>query len=158
MANLDENEIAVLKETENKLKESIPDVKSIIISLGCFFKSSEMVFLTVDFLKKEDYPNNIPENSKYLKFIVDYKNKKIELCAIGHVYLSPADKASKKYMCCVMKSMQNVFVDMEGKKFRKQSFKTVDDLVSRISKYSNGVIEAVKKYTGGYPYERGILK
>lgn len=52
-----------------------------------------------------------------------------------------------------MKSIQQVYVDEGGKKFRKSKFKTEKDLCKKMLDYFDNVMVEVEKYTGGYPYK-----
>ena len=63
---------------------------------------------------------------------------------------------SDKYKYYAMKSIVGVHVDYGGKKFRKTLVKNSDELITKISTYVNAVMEDVVKYTGGYPYKRGL--
>ena len=117
-----------------------------------------IIFVRLDALKKEDYPNGISENSIYIDFKIDLFNKKVEVHQNGHIWLSPYDKTTPKYKYLAMKSMQDVLVDNGGKKFRKQNYKDMKDLANKMQKYYKEVMEAVIDYTGGYPYKEGIKK
>ena len=117
-----------------------------------------IIFVRLDALKREDWPNNIAENSIYIDFEIDLYNKKVSVFRSGSVWLSPYDKTLPQYKYLCMKSMQNVLVDNGGKKFRKQSYKDVKDLANKMQKYYKEVMTAVMDYTGGYPYKEGIKK
>ena len=117
-----------------------------------------IIFVRLDALKREDWPNNIAGNSIFIDFEIDFFNKKVEVHQSGHVYLSPYDKTTPKYKYLAMKSMQDVLVDNGGKKFRKQGYKDMKDLANKMQKYYKEVMTAVIDYTGGYPYKQGIKK
>lgn len=114
-----------------------------------------IIFVRLDALKREDWPNNIAENSIYIDFEIDLYNKKVSVFRSGSVWLSPYDKTLPQYKCLCMKSMQNVLVDNGGKKFRKQGFKTIKELADKMQQYYAQVMEAVNDYTDGYPYKQG---
>ena len=114
-----------------------------------------IIFVRLDALKREDWPNNIAENSIYIDFEIDLYNKKVSVFRSGSVWLSPYDKTTPKYKYLCMKSMQNVLVDNGGKKFRKQNYKDMKDLANKMQKYYAQVMEAVNDYTDGYPYKQG---
>ena len=114
-----------------------------------------IIFVRMDALKREDWPNGIAENSVFIDFEIDLFNKKVEVHGSGHIWLSPYDKTTPKYKYLCMKSMQNVLVDNGGKKFRKQGYKDMKDLANRMQKYYAQVMEAVNDYTDGYPYKQG---
>ena len=117
-----------------------------------------IIYVRMDALKKEDYPNGISENSIYINFKIDLFNKKVEVHSNGHIWLSPYDKTTPKYKYLAMKSMQQVLIDNGGKKFRKQGYKDMKDLANKMQKYYKEVMTAVIDYTGGYPYKEGIKK
>ena len=112
-----------------------------------------MQFVRLDALNKEDYPHGIDMNSVYICFGVNHLEHKVEVHTNGHVWLNDADKQSEKYKYYAMKSMQQVYVDEGGKKFRKSKFKTEKDLCKKMLEYFDNVMVEVEKYTGGYPYK-----
>ena len=114
-----------------------------------------IIFVRLDALKREDWPNNIAENSIYINFEIDLFNKKVSVFRSGSVWLSPYDKTLPQYKYLCMKSMQNVLVDNGGKKFRKQNYKDMKDLAKKMQQYYAQVMEAVNDYTDGYPYKQG---
>ena len=107
-----------------------------------------MQFVRLDALNKEDWPHNIDMNSVYI-----HLEHKVEVHTNGHVWLNEADKQSEKYKYYAMKSIQQVYVDEGGKKFRKSKFKTEKDLCKKMLDYFDNVMVEVEKYTGGYPYK-----
>lgn len=116
-------------------------------------------FVTFDALKTEDWPHGIDMNSVYLCFEIDFKNKKVQLHTNGHVYLSPKDKAENSpYKYHAMRGMAEIAASDYGvKKFRKQNFKSTEELFNKMEKYFKSVMGAIIKYTGGYPYKEGII-
>ena len=110
-------------------------------------------YVRLDALNKEDYPHGIDMNSVYICFCVNHKENKVEIHSFGHVYLNEADKQSEKYKYYAMKSIQQVYVDEGGKKFRKSKFKSEKDLCKKMLEYFDNVMVEVEKYTGGYPYK-----
>ena len=117
-----------------------------------------IIYVRMDALKREDWPNNIAGNSIFIDFEIDLFNKKVEVHQNGHIWLSPYDKTTPKYKYLAMKSMQQVLIDNGGKKFRKQGYKDMKDLAKKMQKYYKEVMTAVIDYTGGYPYKEGIKK
>ena len=117
------------------------------------FVSPYMQFVRLDALNKEDWPHNIDMNSVYICFCVNHLEHKVEVHTNGHVWLNEADKQSEKYKYYAMKSIQQVYVDEGGKKFRKSKFKTEKDLCKKMLDYFDNVMVEVEKYTGGYPYK-----
>lgn len=129
-------------------------IKNVKISKGIL--GGSLLFIKLDALDDKDWSNGIELNSIYFSFVYDEETKKLDLNTNGHVYLSNEDKQTDKYKYYAMKSIVGVHVDYGGKKFRKTSVKNPDDLVTKISTYVNAVMEDVVKYTGGYPYKRGL--
>lgn len=129
-------------------------IKNVKISKGIL--GSSLLFIKLDALDDKDWSNGIELNSIYFSFVYDEETKKLDLHSNGHVYLSNEDKQTDKYKYYAMKSITKVHVDYGGKKFRKTLVKNSDDLITKISTYVNAVMEDVVKYTGGYPYKRGL--
>lgn len=114
-------------------------------------------FITIDALKKEDWPNNINRNSIYITFKIDQIAKKVSIFDNGHVWISDKDKEvypKDKYLA--MHSMTNITKRNGGKVMRKSSYKDVNDLAKKIITAFENVMKEVKDYTGGYPYKQGI--
>lgn len=128
-------------------------VKQIIVDKKPSGFCPYMQFVRLDALNKEDWPHNIDMNSVYICFCVNHLEHKVEVHTNGHVYLNEADKQSEKYKYYAMKSIQQVYVDEGGKKFRKSKFKTEKDLCKKMLDYFDNVMVEVEKYTGGYPYK-----
>lgn len=112
-----------------------------------------MQFVRLDALNKEDYPHGIDMNSVYICFCVNHKENKVEVHTNGHVDISEKDKQTERYKYLCMKSIQQVYVDEGGKKFRKSKFKSEKDLCKKMLDYFDNVMVEVEKYTGGYPYK-----
>lgn len=129
-------------------------IKNVKISKGVL--GGSLLFIKLDALDDKDWSNGIELNSIYFSFVYDEETKKLDLHSNGHVYLSNEDKQTDKYKYYAMKSITKVHVDYGGKKFRKTLVKNSDDLITKISTYVNAVMEDVVKYTGGYPYKRGL--
>lgn len=114
-------------------------------------------FITLDALKREDWPNNINRNSVYITFKIDQINKKVSIYDNGHVWISDNDKEiyqKDKYLA--MHSMTNITKRNGGKVMRKSSYKDVNDLAKKIINAFENVMKEVEDYTGGYPYKKGI--
>ena len=129
-------------------------IKNVKISKGIL--GSSLLFINLDALDKKDWANGIELNTIFFGFVYDEETKKLDLNRTGHVYLSNEDKQTDKYKYYAMKSIVNIHVDYGGKKFRKTLVKNSDELITKISTYVNAVMEDVVKYTGGYPYKRGL--
>jgi len=132
----------------------ISTAENVSVSKICSF-CPYIIYVRMDALKQEDWPNNIAENSIYIDFEIDLYDKKVSVFRSGSVWLSPYDKTLPQYKYLCMKSMQNVLVDNGGKKFRKQSYKDMKGLANKMQQYYAQVMEAVNDYTDGYPYKQG---
>lgn len=133
---------------DENLKKNNPFIDHISVS-----GNPDYFFVRFDALKKEDYPHNIDRNSIYITFTIDNNKSTIELHSYGHIYLSDEEMKSS-YLC--MKSMIDCYKSYGGKKFRKQSFKTMQQAFEKMNDYFKAVMESVEKYTGGYPYKKGL--
>lgn len=123
----------------------------------CDYLDPNTQYLKFDALKKEDWPHGIKENSVYLIFGIDFETKKVKVYGCGHVYLSPKDKENEKYKYLAMRSMIEIAqTDYKVKKFRMQGYKNTEDLYNKMEKYYKSVMDAISKYTGGYPYKKGV--
>lgn len=136
-----------------KLLKDNSSAKQTFVSRGTLRDAT--IYVRFDALETKDYPHNINDNSKFLEYSIDLLNKKVKLFLIGRVYLSPSDKETDKYRYLCMKSIENVLVDYGGKKFRKQGFKTIEELYNKMENHYKEVMESVTRYTGGYPYFEG---
>ena len=140
----------------NALKELLittSNAKGVYGNYSEYYGDTQYIYL--DALEKCDHPNNIAENSIYMGFKVDFLNRKVEYFRGGAVYLSTKDKEDPRYKYMVMRSVSGIALDYGVKKFRKQGFKSIEDLSNRIQTYYNKVIDALTEYTGGYPYKQG---
>lgn len=156
-----ETEIKAYENEYNNLLKLANENSSAVAVRGAFSKAflPYVQFITFDALKKEDWPSNIGENSVFLTFEIDQKAKKVSLYRGGHTYLSPKDKApDSKWKYYAMRGILNIAAEDYGvKKFRKQGYKSVDDLYKKMETCYKAVMEAITKYTGGYPYKQGIV-
>ena len=130
-------------------------VKNVTIKNTSFCPN--MYFITLDYLDKKDYPNGIAENTIYFSFLFDSDTNTLELRGSGHVWLSPSDQQTLQYKYLAMKSIQQIHVDFGGKKFRKAKLKNNSEIANKIFTFANAVMIDVVKYTGGYPFKKGII-
>jgi hypothetical protein len=143
-----------VQEIKEELLKKCPLAKNVTVSSGSL--ANNLIFIKLDALDKNDYPHGIESNSIFLLFVYDTETQKLDLHSDGHVYLSKSDLQTPQYKYYAMKSMSKVHVDLGGKKFRKTSIKNIDDLINKIATYFNTLMDDVIKYTGGYPYKRGL--
>lgn len=158
--NCSETEIKAYENEYNNLLKLANEKSSAVAVRGAFSKAFApyLQFITFDALKKEDWPSNIAMNSVYICFGIDFANNKVEVHSAGSVYLSPKDKApDSKWKYYAMRGILNIAAEDYGvKKFRKQGYKSVDDLYKKMETCYKAVMDAITKYTGGYPYKQGI--
>lgn len=98
--------------------------------------------------------NGIAENSIYLRFTLDLKEKTVQCNRCGHIWLSKADQ-KKSYLA--MCSMKQATISDGGKWMRKSRFKNANDLVEKIERFRAQVMEHIEKVTGGYPYKQMLI-
>ena len=157
-----EQNIELWKSQMNELQNLIIEANNkyiVSVRVNCGGLCPYLAFIRLDCLNKEDYPNNISDNSIFMDFKFDLIAHKIEISRYGHVYLSEKDLATDKYKYLCMKSIVNIATDYGVcKKFRKCSYKSMEQAAKKILDYFNVVMEATEKYTGGYPYKQGIEK
>lgn len=160
MERYNDTQITAFKEEFDNFLTIAKEKSSAVQVRGNFSEfCPHLQFITLDALKKEDWPHNIEQNSIYLCFEIDFKNKKVQVHSNGHVYLSPKDKQeNSRWKYYAMRGMMNIAAEDYGvKKFRKQGFKSAEDLFNKVEKYFKAVMDAITKYTGGYPYKQGIV-
>lgn len=119
-------------------------------------KITDIAYLTIDALCKEDWPSGIAQNSVYVSFQVQLREGKVLLSQTGHIYPSDADRQKPEWKHYTMLTMGTVHKMYGGVPFRKGKYVTEDMLIIKAASYFNAVMESVVKYTGGYPYTRGI--
>ena len=121
--NNTENDIKTIKDKFNNILKVVTEKSSAVQVRGNFSEfCPHLQFITLDALKKEDWPNNIDLNSIYLCFEIDFKNKKVQVHGNGSIYLSPKDKQeNSRWKYYAMRGMMNIAAEDYGvKKFRKQ--------------------------------------
>ena len=140
---------AMLKE---KVAELIGDLNNEFISATSYGKNNDVMieYLTIHYIHKEDYPNNIPQNSIYLQFRINYKESTVCCPSNGHIWLTDIDQR-KSYLA--MTSIKNLAKYDNEKWFRTQHFKSIDDLARRISDFYFTIFGILSAHTTGYPYK-----
>ncbi len=116
---------------------------------GAFCPYLQWIHLSA--LKPGDEPG-IPENGIYIDFEVNMRTGKVEITQNGHIYLTPEDQ-KKSYLC--MCGIRQVVEKNGGKWFRKQAYKSPEDLARRLSEFwAQQVMPALENLTEGYPYKQ----
>lgn len=115
-----------------------------------------MGWVTFAYVKPEDYPHRIFENSMYIQFKIEFDSNTVVVSDCGHCFLSTRDKSRDKYKYYAMRgAIEIAYSDYNVKKFRKYHFKDLESLAKKMQDYSKDVMTAVKDYTTGYPYHHG---
>ena len=138
---------------KEKVAELIGDLNNEFItatSYGSYGSDNNVEFLTIHYIRKEDYPNNISQNSIYLQFRINYKESTVCCPSNGHIWLTNADQR-KSYLA--MTSIKNLAKYDNEKWFRTQRFKSIDDLARKISDFYFTIFGILSAHTTGYPYK-----
>lgn len=112
------------------------------------------LFIEVNYNKECDYPHNQLLNAIMFKF--DNIDNKMDLLWFPHCNLSPYDKANE-YKHYAMRSVKDLGKECKVN-FRKFDMKDEKNIVEKLAKYLNNIMEVIQVYTGGYPYKDGILE
>ena len=80
----------------------------------------------------------------------------MKLLWFPHCNLSPYDKANE-YKHYAMRSVKDLGKECKVN-FRKFDLKDEKNIVEKLAKYLNSIMEVIQVYTGGYPYKDGILE
>ena len=153
--NAHEQECAKYKEEFNEILDALRGKNMIAHIRGGFGTFCPHIqHFSLDALDKEDHPNGISENSIYVRFTIDFKERKFEIRGSGHIWLTDEDKR-KSYLC--MCSVRDASEAMGGKWMRKSKFRSAEDLANKVAKFWAATMENVTKATGGYPYKQMIV-
>lgn len=115
------------------------------------------LFIDVNYNKECDYPHNQLANAIVFRFNnISEKNDKMDLAWFPHFNLSPYDKANE-YKHYAMRSVKDLGKECKVN-FRKFDMKDEKNIVEKLAKYLNSIMEVIQVYTGGYPYKDGILE
>ena len=145
-----QDEFSTLK---SKLENCLPKYANHIIGTYNERLCPEIQFIGIEALKPQDIPYNISENGVYIRFKIDFINKSVEVFTYGHVYLSREEQDATNL---AMASIKRIAVARNVKWFRKQKYKSIDDLYKRITDFYERAMSAVNDYTQGYPFKQGI--
>ena len=108
-------------------------------------------YIRMDMLKKEDWPNNIADNSIYIMYEIDMRAKTVEVSKCGSIWLSDED-SDKSYLA--MCSMKHAHQAVGGKWFRRAKYKSAADLAKKMITFYNSVKQTMEEVTDGYPYKQ----
>lgn len=115
------------------------------------------LFIEVNYNKECDYPHNQLANAIVFRFdSISEKNDKMDLAWFPHFNLSPYDKANE-YKHFAMRSVKDLGKECKVN-FRKFDMKDEKNIVEKLAKYLNSIMEVIQVYTGEYPYKDGILE
>lgn len=108
-------------------------------------------YIRMDMLKKEDWPNNIADNSIYIMYEIDMRAKTVEVSKCGSIWLSKED-SKKSYL--VMCSMKQAHQAVGGKWFRRTKYKSATNLAKKMVAFYDSVKQTMEEVTDGYPYKQ----
>ena len=111
----------------------------------------KLQYIRMDMLKKEDWPNNIADNSIYIMYEIDMRAKTVEVSKCGSIWLSKED-SKKSYLA--MCSMKQAHQAVGGKWFRRTKYKSDADLAKKMVTFYDTVKQTMEKVTDGYPYKQ----
>ena len=106
--------------------------------------------IRIDALNRQDYPNNIAENSVYVTIKIDLEDKTFEISDSGHIWLNRAEQKATNY---AMASMKRIVTANGGKWLRKSKFKDAKDFAKKVTKFWELAMTIIDSQTGGYPYK-----
>ena len=136
-----------------ELKEKLRDNGITVRGTYCKFYPSTQ-FLTLDMLKKKDWPHLIQRNSIYLDFQIDLENNTVEVHGFGHIWLTKEDSKKKNLCMCSMKEAHQA---IGGKWFRLTKFNSIDQAVEKMKSFYSSVHQTMEQVTEGYPYKQMII-
>ena len=111
----------------------------------------ELQYIRMDMLKKEDWPNNIADNSIYIMYEIDMRAKTVEVSRCGHIYLSDEDSKKLYFAMCSMKKAHQA---IGGKWFRRTKYKSAAGLAKKMVAFYDSVKKTMEEVTDGYPYKQ----
>lgn len=138
-------------ELYNKLNIK-PEYIKVLYGTTSIFRNN--LFIEVNYNKECDYPHNQLLNATVFKF--DNVEDKMDLSWSPHFNLSPYDKAND-YKYFAMRNVKDLGKECKVN-FRKFDLKDEKNIVEKLAKYLNSIMEVIQIYTGGYPYKDGILE
>lgn len=101
-------------------------------------------FFTLDALKPEQWRHNLPENSTYVQFKVNMKERSIEVTHTGVLEFSPADK-EKTYLYGI--TLSRLYKAIGKKWWRKCTWKSEEQLAKKVGAFWDGILETLNEYT-----------
>lgn len=125
----------------------VPEIKSIQISKR---KGSMAVYIRLDFLLPQDYPNGLSDNSIYIDFRYNLDECSLECNGSGHLNLTDEDKKGK-YKYYALKGFTAPYYDKGGKKFRKVRLDKFDlkTFIDKTKDWVKDVVDAALEDQGG---------
>lgn len=145
-----ENCKKIWEEITNEIKKNLPEGTYLrAADFGGFYPLNQ--YFKLDALKEQDWPNKIAENSIFIGFKVDLKEKKFEVFRSGHIWLTKEDQKNS-FLC--MCSMQKAVQAGGGKWLRKSTYKDSKDLAKKVLKFWRESMAIISNVTGGYPYKQ----
>lgn len=132
-----------------ELKERVKHAESVRGSFSTF--CPHVQYIRVDFLKPEDWPNNISDNSAFVDFVIDLKAQTIEVSRYGHIWLSLHDQKKSFLAMC---SMRDAAKAVGHKWLRKYRYADTEKLAAKVCAFIEDVFDGLNRATTGYPYKQ----
>lgn len=125
----------------------VPEIKSIHIIKR---KAAMAVYIRLDFLLPQNFPNGISDNSIYIDFKYNLDECSLENNSCGHLNLTDEDKKGK-YHYSALKSFTAPYYDKGGKKFRKVRLDKFDlkTFIDKTKDWVKDVVDAALEDQGG---------
>lgn len=101
-------------------------------------------FFTLDALKPEQWRHGLKENSTYVQFKVNMKERSIEVSHTGVLEFTEEDK-DKTYLYGT--TLNRLYKTIGRKWWRRCSWKTEEQLAQKVGAFWNGVLETLNEYT-----------
>lgn len=101
-------------------------------------------FFRLDALNPKQWRYGLPDNSTYVQFKVDMKERSIVVTQTGVLEFTPSDK-EKTYLYGT--SLSRLYKTIGKKWWRKCTWKSNEQLAQKVGAFWNGVLETLKEYT-----------
>lgn len=129
----------VFDELLTKLRMRVKHADSVRGKFGSF--CPYLQYIRIDFVNPKDWENNISDNSNYIDFEFNLKDKSFEIIRYGHIWMTEHDMT--KTHCAI------------GKKWmRKSKYSDNDKVVKKISTFIDDMFDTLNRTTTGYPYHQ----
>lgn len=132
-----------------KLRMRVKHADSVRGKFGSF--CPYLQYIRIDFVSPKDWANNISDNSNFIDFEFNLKDKSFEIIRYGHIWMTDHDM---KKTFCAMWSMKDVHKAIGKKWMRKSKYSDNDKVVKKISTFIDDMFDTLNRTTTGYPYHQ----